>query len=416
MTKTVATSSVVSNQNAAPVTVPKRRGRKPNILKQQELEKKQENEGSLSPVESSTTKSTTVGRKKKSNLKYSTTSKKSTDALVGTENVLALQENSEQFVDQQNTPLILHLNVNFDENHFSHPTNECFVSNKSYETDFYEYNPELKEPIAYEDRHSDKFQSTPENYKIIKHPSSNYNSTSIDKYFNKLNDSQNIPNMVDDALLNTDDKLINPKKCDKKCTQNSSTNSNIVLLKDMMINEEWCDKTNYWCYWDCHPFENKPFGIPIKYNNGKFHVYGCFCSMECAVAYNFYANENMDNVWENFNLLNMMSNMMSYKLSLNPAISRKCLNVFGGPLTIEQFREKSINNNKFNILTYPMVSIVEHVEEINESSSYDTKINGFIPLDRSRVSKLEDTNRMNDSSTTKSKTVLEETMKLKFTY
>jgi hypothetical protein len=107
---------------------------------------------------------------------------------------------------------------------------------------------------------------------------------------------------------------------------------------------------------------------------------------------------------------------MSYKLSLNPAISRKCLNVFGGPLTIEQFREKSINNNKFNILTYPMVSIVEHVEEINESSSYDTKINGFIPLDRSRVSKLEDTNRMNDSSTTKSKTVLEETMKLKFTY
>ena len=138
--------------------------------------------------------------------------------------------------------------------------------------------------------------------------------------------------------------------------------------------------------------------------------------MECAVAYNFYANENMDNVWENFNLLNMMSNMMSYKLSLNPAISRKCLNVFGGPLTIEQFREKSINNNKFNILTYPMVSIVEHVEEINESSSYDTKINGFIPLDRSRVSKLEDTNRMNDSSTNKSKTVLEETMKLKFTY
>lgn len=137
--------------------------------------------------------------------------------------------------------------------------------------------------------------------------------------------------------------------------------------------------------------------------------------MECAVAYNFYANENIDNVWENFNLLNMMSNMISYKLSLNPAISRKCLNVFGGPLTIEQFREKSINNNKFNILTYPMVSIVEHVEEINESSSYDTKINGFIPLDRSRVSKLENTTRMNDSLTTKSKTVLEETMKLKFT-
>ena len=124
----------------------------------------------------------------------------------------------------------------------------------------------------------------------------------------------------------------------------------------------------------------------------------------------------MDNVWENFNLLNMMSNMMSYKLTLNPSISRKCLNVFGGPLTIDQFREKSIKNNKFNILTYPMVSIVEHVEEINESSSYDTKINGFIPLDRSRVSKIENNIRLFDNSMTKSKTVLEETMKLKFSH
>lgn len=419
MTKNVAPSSVI-NPNT-PVTVPKRRGRKPNILKQQELELKLEKEGSSSESKSTTTTTTTtVGRKKKSNLKYSTTSKKHTNSLTGTEHASALQENSQPCVDQQNTPLILHLNVNFDDNHFSHPSNECFDSSKSYETDFYEYNPELKEPIAYEDRHSDKFQSTPENYKIIKHPSSNYNSTSIDKYFdtgnNKLNDSQNIPNVVDDTLLKTDDGVTNQKKTNKKCTQNSSTNSNIVLLKDMIMNEEWCDKTNYWCYWDCHSFENKPFGIPIKYNKGKFHVYGCFCSMECAVAYNFYANENMDNVWENFNLLNMMSTMMSYKLSLNPAISRKCLNVFGGPLTIEQFRDKSVNNNKFNILTYPMVSIVEHVEEINESSSYDTKINGFIPLDRTRVSKLEDSNRMNDSSTTKSKTVLEETMKLKFTY
>lgn len=414
MTKTVATSSVVSTDT--PVTVPKRRGRKPNILKQQELEQKQQSEG-LSSTESNIITSTTVGRKKKSNLKYSATSKKHTDLLASTKNPLELQENFEDCIDQQNVPLILHLNVNFDENHFSHPSNECFVSSKSYETNFYEYNPELKEPIAYEDHHSDKFQSTPENYKIIKHPSSNYNSTSIDKYFgmgNKL--KQNTPKMIDDTLSNIDDIATVQKKGDKKCTHNSSTSSNIVLLKEMIMNEEWCENTNYWCYWDCHSFENKPFGIPIKYNNGKFHVYGCFCSMECAMAYNFYANENMDNVWENFNLLNMMSNVMSYKLSLNPAISRKCLNVFGGPLTIEQFREKSINNNKFNILTYPMVSIVEHVEEINESSSYDTKMTGFIPLDRSRVSKIEDTNRMNDSLIAKTKTVLEETMKLKFTY
>ena len=398
--------TTISNSTVnIPTVTPKRRGRKPNILKQQELENKQ-NDGSLQ------TKST-VGRKKKSNLKYST-SKQNLDSSVNED--VESQSNLEELKNNQDTPLILHLNVDFDDNNFSHPSNECLVSNKSYEVDFYEYNPEIKEPIAYEDCHSDKFQSTPENYKIIKQSSSIYNnSTSIDKYFdiNKSNDLQ----ITSDKNINDvtiDDKLT--KKVDKKYNSNFSNNSNIVLLKDMIMNEDWCNHTNYWCYWDCHPFDNQPFGIPIKYNNGKFHVYGCFCSLECAVAYNFYANENMDNVWENFNLLNMMSSMMSYKLTLSPSISRKCLNVFGGPLTIDQFREKSIKNNKFNILTYPMVSIVEHVEEINESSSYDTKINGFIPLDRSRVSKIENNIRLIDNSMTKSKTVLEETMKLKFSH
>lgn len=390
----------------APAVVPKRRGRKPNILKQQELENKQQKDGTASP---STQAKSTVGRKKKNNLKYSTSKNIESHPDENTDNI---QDTSKETSHQQDTPLILHLNVNFEENHFSHPSNECLVSDKSYETDFYQYNPELKEPIAYEDHHSDKFYSTPENYKNIKQPGTSYNSTSIDKYFDLNNKSNN--SQVTDKI-ETNDKL-STKKMDKKSTNTHSTSSNIVLLKDMIMNDEWCNHTNYWCYWDCHPFDNQPFGIPIKYNNGKFHVFGCFCSLECAVAYNFYANENMDNVWENFNLLNMMSNMMSYKLTLNPSISRKCLNVFGGPLTIQQFREKSIKNNKFNILTYPMVSIVEHVEEINESSSYDTKINGFIPLDRSRVSKIEDNNRSMESSLTKSKTVLEETMKLKFTH
>jgi hypothetical protein len=379
--------------NVTPINVPKKRGRKPNILKQQELEANIANE-SLSP----TLPKSNVGRKKKNNLKYTASSMES------------CKQKSNGVIDEtfhsQDTPLILHLNVNCDDN-FGCSSNDCLISDNTYETDFYEYNPEIKEPIAYEDHHSDKFQSTPESYKLMKQPSVTHNSTSIEKYFdihNPIIDDISKRNMELDTITKRHDP-----------SEKKNLSNNIVLLKNMISNEEWCNNTSYWCYWDCHSFDNPPFGIPIKYNNGKFHVYGCFCSLECAVAYNFYSNENMDNVWENFNLLNMMSNMMSYKLTLNSAISRKCLNVFGGPLNIEKFREKSIKNSKFNILTYPMVSIVEHVEEINESSSYDNKMNGIIPLDRNRVSKIEDTNRVYDNSIYKSKTILEETMKLKFT-
>ena len=293
-------------------------------------------------------------------------------------------------------PLILHLNVSLDDKHYSHPSNEDTISNKSYEKNFFEYNPNINEPLAYEDQNFDKFTSIPEIYKSYKKEPSQRSDVSIKDLFN-------------------DNKQQGGKIEIKNKPVNQTNTPNIVLLKDMISNKEWCEQTNYWCYWDCHSFTNPPFGIPIKYKNDKFHVFGCFCSLECAVAYNFYGHENMDNVWENYNLLNMMSNKLNYKFSLHPAISRRCLNTFGGPLSIDQFREKSKSNKKYNILTYPMVSIVEHVEEINESSSYNNKLGGgcFIPLDKSRIEKIEEANK--DTNFAKSKTNLEECMKLKFT-
>ena len=59
--------------------------------------------------------------------------------------------------------------------------------------------------------------------------------------------------------------------------------------------------TNYDCLWDSYPFDNTPFGIPIKKNNNIVHMFGNFCSPECAAAYCFTIN---DNVWEKYSLIN----------------------------------------------------------------------------------------------------------------
>jgi hypothetical protein len=108
----------------------------------------------------------------------------------------------------------------------------------------------------------------------------------------------------------------------------------------------------------------------------------------------------------------MLSNRIEYKSKLNTALSRKCLNVFGGPLNITTFREKSIMNKQFNILQYPMVSLVEHIEEINETIPYQKNMS-YIPLDKVRIDKIEEANK--DSVQGKKKSSLEEKMLLKFT-
>ena len=62
-----------------------------------------------------------------------------------------------------------------------------------------------------------------------------------------------------------------------------------------------------------------------------------------------------------------------------------------------------------------MVSIVQHVEEINTSSSYSSKINSYIPLDKSKIEQqLEEAK--NEKKFIKQKSILEESMNLKFTF
>ena len=45
-------------------------------------------------------------------------------------------------------------------------------------------------------------------------------------------------------------------------------------------------------FWDTCDFDTPPIYIPKYFISGTYHVYGCFCSPECAVAY--MNNEQMD--------------------------------------------------------------------------------------------------------------------------
>jgi hypothetical protein len=165
----------------------------------------------------------------------------------------------------------------------------------------------------------------------------------------------------------------------------------VELLKDFEMKNkmsEWPQSTSISCYWCCHPFNTVPFGIPVKFYNEKFHVFGCFCSLECAAAFNFNSKESSDEIWERNNLMNLLSRKLGYKPVIKPAPSRLSLKMFGGHLDIDTFRQYFDSKKILNINFPPMMTMTQQIEEINEcdiNSEYR-----FIPLDNERINKYKE--------------------------
>jgi hypothetical protein len=79
----------------------------------------------------------------------------------------------------------------------------------------------------------------------------------------------------------------------------------------------------------------------FKYNikTDTYVLFGNFCSLECANAYNFSSHCGSDKVWEINSLIQMLSKHYGYTHPIRPAPSRFLLKIFNGPMSIDEFRE-----------------------------------------------------------------------------
>jgi len=100
--------------------------------------------------------------------------------------------------------------------------------------------------------------------------------------------------------------------------------------------------SNTSCFWCCHPFSWTHTVLPISYDayETMYTCEGHFCSPECALAY-LYNDCNLSDVsrWSRHALLADMYRRLYGTRELSPAPPRASLRMFGGPLSIEQFRE-----------------------------------------------------------------------------
>ena len=155
---------------------------------------------------------------------------------------------------------------------------------------------------------------------------------------------------------------------------------------------EWPSNTSVCCHWCCHKFNTVPVGLPVKYVHERFQVVGCFCSLECAAAWNFASKESSDEIHERYALINLLSSYAGYGKVIRPSPDRSALAMFGGHMSIDDFRRFSTSNKAMMCSCTPMMSLAQQVEEISDSelrSEYK-----FIPLDKDRVNKYQEKIRL----------------------
>lgn len=143
------------------------------------------------------------------------------------------------------------------------------------------------------------------------------------------------------------------------------------------------EKTDIACFWCTHEFDNKPCFLPTKEESGVYHIYGNFCTPQCALSY--LLEEHLDSHvrWERMALLHRMYRPQGKPgCRLYPSPPRDSLKKFGGVYTYEQFRRVvSDNKVRVDIQIPPMVSILGTLDtkpiDFYDSSLQNTFTGGF---------------------------------------
>ena len=151
--------------------------------------------------------------------------------------------------------------------------------------------------------------------------------------------------------------------------QQSQTNHeqhrNAVLLVQFKESSEvkaLPEETEVSCFWCCHQFKGRPTVLPIRDEGEYLQVYGNFCCPECAMAYLFDMRQDSHTRWEQLALLNRVyGDYVGGKIK--PAPHRSILKIFGGPMSIDEFRDVITQKKvRIDIHIPPMVSLLSTMD------------------------------------------------------
>jgi hypothetical protein len=130
------------------------------------------------------------------------------------------------------------------------------------------------------------------------------------------------------------------------------------------------------CFWCTYEFDNPPIYIPKHYIKESYHVYGCFCSPECATSYLMEENIDSSTKFERYHLLNhIYSKIYNYTKNIKPAPKPYyILEKFYGNLNIQEYRSLLKNERLFLVVDKPLTRILPELHEDNDDFIINNKI------------------------------------------
>jgi hypothetical protein len=186
-------------------------------------------------------------------------------------------------------------------------------------------------------------------------------------------------NNVNYKIVQYDDEFINSNDEDNyKSNKNNDLKDLWKKLKNLQHNlhlNNINDKKSA-CFWCTYEFDNPPIYIPKHYIKDSYHVYGCFCSPECATAYLMEENIDSSTKFERYHLLNhIYSKIYDYKKNIKPAPKPfYMLEKFYGNLNIQEYRSLLKNERLFLVVDKPLTRILPELHEDNDDFIINNKI------------------------------------------
>ena len=384
------------HDNTLSPPVQKKRGRKPKVVdpntidekqKKKDKEKDRENENN-SEEEDGEMKTKRRGRKPKDKFKCENTD---------------YEEFQKNIKKEDNVIIKLPLS--------------CLKLNEEFNIgkDLFSYNPKITTPKPYNPE--DLNHKLNINYasvdgtEIIDDVDENIDNDNLENNFNNSNFNNTFHNNFNNNLNNNFNKILNTSteknnktqlcdKCNQKTTNENVRQIDIILTNKYnsntdkfnvlthlgigLNNNKWIEKSEVPCLWCCHSFKTTPWGIPYKFFNGVFQLFGNFCLPNCALAYLLKFYKDDDSQWEKIALLNLLYFKVhgQYK-TLVPSFDKMSTKMFGGTLEIDDYRNIVSQNDKSYSLEFPPCNtIIPMLEEIYKKTQLT---NTFIPVDKTRI-------------------------------
>lgn len=171
-------------------------------------------------------------------------------------------------------------------------------------------------------------------------------------------------------------KLEKYEKKEKIDRSNKIYNNDLNFISYKSGKKTIIKKTNCKCWWDAHNFTSLPCFLPELYHNNTYHVTGCFCSFNCALAYNLYFVKD-SKIHQRKALIYKLYREL-YRLNSDEIIEikeappKEILEDFGGKMSIDIFRRSFATINKEYIRYIPPIKpITLTIEERNIDTNDD---------------------------------------------